>query len=158
MPSPRLTATILTGKGYSKMTHKTRGFTLIELMIVVAILAIVAAIGYPSYLEQVKKSRRAEGMGHLLELADRMERFYSDRGTYAGATLGTAAGNVFAGTTDGGHYTLSIDAQDNVAFTISATPTSKGKQNTDKCHTFTLTSLGVKSVSGGSLSKDDCWK
>ena len=140
------------------MKNKTRGFTLIELMIVVAILAIVAAIGYPSYLEQVKKSRRAEGMGHLLELADRMERFYSDKGTYAGATLGTTSGNVFVATTEGGHYTLSIGAQDNVAFTISVTPTSKGKQNTDKCHTFTLTSLGVKSVSGGSLSTDACWK
>ena len=140
------------------MKNKTRGFTLIELMIVVAILAIVAAIGYPSYLEQVKKSRRAEGMGHLLELADRMERFYSDKGTYAGATLGTTSGNVFVATTEGGHYTLSIGAQDNVAFTISAAPTSKGKQNKDKCGTFTMTSLGVKSVSGGSLSKDDCWK
>ena len=140
------------------MNKKTQGFTLIELMIVVAILGIIAAIGYPSYLEQVKKSRRAEGMGHLLELADRMERFYSDKGTYAGATLGTGTGNVFVATTEGGHYTLSISAQDNVAFTISATPTSKSKQNTDKCHTFTMTSLGVKSVSGGSLSTDDCWK
>jgi type IV pilus assembly protein PilE len=140
------------------MTNKTRGFTLIELMIVVAILGIIAAVGYPSYLEHVKKSRRAEGMGHLLELADRMERFYSDKGTYAGATLGTTSANVFVATTDGGHYTLSIGAQDNVAFTISATPTNKSNQDTDKCHTFTMTSLGVKSVSGGSLSTDDCWK
>ena len=140
------------------MKNKTRGFTLIELMIVVAILGIIAAIGYPSYLEQVKKSRRSEGMGQLLELADRMERYYSDKGTYGGATLGTTSANVFFATTEGGHYTLSIDAQDNVAFTISATPTSKGKQNTDKCNTFTLTSLGFKTVSGGSLFTDDCWK
>ncbi|MEN8206695.1 MAG: type IV pilin protein [Pseudomonadota bacterium] len=141
------------------MTNKTRGFTLIELMIVVAILAIVASVGYPSYLEHVKKSRRAEGMGQLLELADHMERYYSDNGTYAGATLGAAATDVYPATTDGGYYTLSFDgALDNVAFTISATPTGKGKQNTDKCHTFTLTSLGVKSVSGGSLVTDDCWK
>ena len=141
------------------MTNKTRGFTLIELMIVVAILGIIAAVGYPSYLEHVKKSRRAEGMGHLLELADRMERFYSDKGTYAGATLGTGASDIFPATTDDGHYTLSfVGALDNVSFTISATPTPKGKQNTDKCHTFTMTSLGVKSVSGGSLSADDCWK
>ena len=130
------------------MINKTRGFTLIELMIVVAILAIVAAIGYPSYLEHVKKSHRAEGMGELLALADRMEREYSDKGTYAGATLGNAGTDVYPSTTDGGYYTLSIGAQDNVAFTISATPTSKGKQNTDKCGTFTFNSQGTKSISG----------
>jgi type IV pilus assembly protein PilE len=56
------------------MIKKTGGFTLIELMIVLAVLSIIVAIGYPSYQEHVKKSRRAEGMGQLLELADRMER------------------------------------------------------------------------------------
>ena len=53
------------------MNRMIRGFTLIELMIVVAILAIAIALGYPSYREQVMKARRAEGMGELLELADR---------------------------------------------------------------------------------------
>ena len=56
------------------MKKSVRGMTLIELMIVVAILGIITAIGYPSYLDYVKKTRRAEGMGELLELADRMER------------------------------------------------------------------------------------
>ena len=54
------------------MKKTARGMTLIELIIVVAILGIIAAIGYPSYLEHVKKTRRAECMGELLELADRM--------------------------------------------------------------------------------------
>lgn len=135
------------------MIKKTRGMTLIELMIVLAILSIVVAIGYPSYLEQVRKSHRAEGMGELLELADRMERSYSDLGTYP-----TNISDIYVATTDGGLYTLSIVSANNVSFIVRATPTSVKNQDKDKCHTFTLTSLGEKSVSGGSLGKDDCWK
>ena len=134
------------------MLKKTRGFTLIELMIVVAVLSIIVAVGYPSYMEHVKKSRRAEGMGQLLELADRMERSYSDRGTYP-----TNISEVYVATTDNGFYTLSIVSADNVSFTVSAAPTSLGKQNTDKCKTFTLTSLGQKSISG-SVPNSQCWK
>jgi type IV pilus assembly protein PilE len=137
------------------MKTRTRGFTLIELMIVIAVLALLVGIGYPSYQDQVRKSRRAEGMGELLELAERMERFYTDRETYAGATLGTAATNIYPTTTDGGYYTLSIVSQDAVAYTVSAAPTTKAKQNKDKCGTFTITSLGVKTVSG-SLGATQC--
>jgi len=137
------------------MMKKTRGFTLIELMIVLAVLSVIVAVGYPSYQEHVKKSRRAEGMGQLLELADRMERAYSDRGTYP--AKGTVS-EVYTATTDGGFYTLSIVTANNVSFTVSAAPTSLGGQNKDKCHTFTLTSLGQKSVSGGSHGVDKCWK
>ena len=143
------------------MKKTARGMTLIELIIVVAILGIIAAIGYPSYLEHVKKTRRAEGMGELLELADRMERHYSDIGSYDqnnGSDM--TADVIYHTTTAGGYYALSIAAgTDNVQFTASATPTSKGQQNTDKCGTFTIKSLGTKSVSGGSLTTDDCnWK
>jgi type IV pilus assembly protein PilE len=142
------------------MKTSARGMTLIELMIVVAVLGIIAAIGYPSYLDHVKKTRRAEGMGELLELADRMERHYSDTGTYdqADGTDMTAA-TIYRSTTENGYYTLSIAAgTNNIQFTASAAPTSKGQQNTDKCGTFTINSLGTKSVSGP-LSADDCnWR
>lgn len=138
--------------------EKMRGMTLIELMIVVAVLGIMVVIGYPSYQEQVRKSRRTEGIAGLLELADRMERFYSDRDTYAGATLGTGAGNIFPATTDGGHYTLNIDSQDNVAFTVRATPTTKGNQNQDKCSVFILDSLGNRTLSGNSIALEQCWR
>ena len=134
------------------MLKKTRGFTLIELMIVLAILSIIVAVGYPSYMEHIKKSRRAEGMGQLLELADRMERAYSDTSTYP-----TSVSDVYVATTDGGFYTLSIVSANNVAYTVSAAPTSLGRQNDDKCKTFTLTSLGQKSISG-SVPNSQCWK
>jgi len=140
------------------MPNKMRGFTLIEAMIVVAILGIIVAFGYPSYRDQVIKSRRAEGMGELLELADRLERYYSDKGTYAGATLGNSNTDIFHATTAKGHYTLAIvDAEtNNIQFAVTATPING--QEDDKCHTFKLTSQGIETVSGGSLTADECWK
>jgi type IV pilus assembly protein PilE len=140
------------------MTRKRQlGFTLIELMIVITVLGIIVAIAYPSYTEQMRKSRRAEGMGELLELADRMERFYSDRGTYVGASLGTAATNIYPTTSAKGYYTLSIASQTATDFSVSAAPTSKGKQNKDKCGTFTMTAQGIKSVSNTAYLAE-CWK
>ena len=135
------------------MNRMMRGFTLIEAMIVVAILGIIVAFGYPSYRDQVMKSRRAEGMGELLELADRLERYYSDKGTYAGAT----AANIFRAETEKKHYKLAIDGTqtNDVKFVITATP--ENGQDKDKCGTFTLDSTGTKSVSGP-LSDGDCWK
>jgi len=141
--------------------------TLIELMIVIAILGIIVAIGYPSYQEQVRKSRRAEGMGELLELADRMERHYSDVGTYdqadgsdmkADILYGIDTGDDTKPTTDG-NYLLSIDAgTDNVSFTARAVP--QGNQAEDKCKTFVYDSQGGKSVAGGAtLTAEEChWK
>lgn len=145
------------------MPNKMRGMTLIELMVVVAILGIIVAFGYPSYRDQVMKSRRAEGMGELLELADRLERYYSDKGTYATATLGTAATNVYASVTKKKYYNLAIKEQDDIHFKIKATP--QGSQEADKCGAFILYSDGNKEVAPppSYLSPDpsmvgDCWK
>jgi type IV pilus assembly protein PilE len=103
-------------------------------------------------------------MGELLELADRMERYYSDKGTYAGATLGTTSANIFHKLTDKGNYQLSIDnGADTVSFTVRAKP--QGGQMKDKCGTFILHSDGNKEVAPPpSLSTPDptmvgeCWK
>lgn len=62
-----------------------KGFTLIELMIVVAIIGIIAAIAYPSYLEQVKSTRRGDAQGALMSFANAMERYYTQNGSYLGA-------------------------------------------------------------------------
>jgi len=135
--------------------NKMRGMTLIELMIVVALIGIIVAFGYPSYRDQVIKSHRAEGMSSLLELADRMERHYSDVGTYKQADgSDTTVADVFPSFSSD-YYTLTIDSQDNISFTVSSAP--KGSQTKDKCGTFTLTSQGVKSVSASGM-QDQCWK
>ena len=147
------------------MSKLANGFTLIELMVVVAILAIVVALGYPSYRDQVMKARRSEARGELLELADRLERYYADQGTYCadapdctGATLGAAESDIYPTTTEGGYYALSITAQDDITFSLQAAPVAGKSQAKDKCGTFTLTSLGNKGISGGSLTVKDCWK
>lgn len=134
------------------MNIHTRGMSLIELMVVIAILAIIVAFGYPSYRDQVQKARRTEGIGELLELADRMERYYSDNGTYAGAT----AAGIFHVNTDKNHYQLNVDAADAVTFTVRATP--QGSQSADKCGTFTLDSLGNRGLIGNSIGLEQCWK
>ena len=132
------------------MNKNNRGFTLIELMIVVAILAIVAAWGYSSYRDTILKSHRSEGLGELLVIADKLERFYSDQGRYDTAVLsdihGTSSGN--------GYYVLSITTATAVQFTITAAPQG-GQADDTKCGTFTLTSQGTRTASG--TDADKCW-
>jgi type IV pilus assembly protein PilE len=138
-----------------KMRYKTRGMTLIELMIVIAVLGIVIALGYPSYRDQVIKARRADGMAYLLDIADREERHYSDTGAYT--TTITDLGYADDLSPEGEHYKATISSTDtSMLYTISVAPQGAQAKDT-RCGTFTLTSLGVKSISG-SASVDDCWK
>ena len=67
---------------------KLRGFSLLELMIVVAIVGIIAAFAYPSYLEQVRKTRRADCSGALAGMGNAMERFFTVNSTYKHSNYG----------------------------------------------------------------------
>lgn len=130
------------------------GFTLIELMIAVAVVGLLAAVAYPSYMSQVAKGRRADAKQALLGLAQKMERRYTERGTYVGATLGdTGLAPVVS---SGGHYTLAITAQTVDSFTITATP--RGAQVGDACATFSYNQLGEQKVSADATqSAAKCW-
>lgn len=136
-----------------------RGFTLIELMITVAIVAILASIAYPSYQEQVRKSRRADCAGELQLLANAMERSFTLNGTYPGAPPAPFNGGC---PIDGGtkvyDFAIALGAA-NTTFTISAAPTAGSPQAGDKCGTFTLTNLGVQNITGaaGGVTAQDCW-
>lgn len=162
----------------------SRGFTLIEVMIVVAIIAILSAIAYPSYTEYVQRGRRADAQSQLQQAAQFMQRYYSTNDRYTAAVGTPNATTVESEQKPGGvsllpaglrqapvsgtaAYTLSVWARENPpSYTLFATPV-----NDPKCGTLTLDSAGLKnigaqSVNGGSNTSDatagvtiaDCWR
>jgi type IV pilus assembly protein PilE len=134
---------------------RSHGFTLLELVIACAIVAILAAIAYPSYQNSIQKSRRAEATAALLGVASQLERFSTEKGSYTTATLGTGAGAVFANHTENSYYNLSLANLTATTYTIRAAPT--GAQAADPCGTLTYNEQGFKDVTGGSWTKAQCW-
>jgi len=135
-----------------------RGFTLIEVMIVVAIIAILASIAFPAYQESVRKGKRSDGQGALMGLASAMERYYTENNTYVGATLGS--GGIFNSTVpvDGGapYYNLAISTATATAYTLTAAGTGSMADD-NKCGSLTINNIGVQGISG-SGAVNDCWK
>jgi type IV pilus assembly protein PilE len=133
----------------------SRGFTLIELMIVIVIAAILASIAVPSYRSYVLRTHRVEAKTALLNLAAAQERFYLENNTYAAnAVLATAppAGLGLPATTENGWYTVAIANGANAA-TFTATATATGAQAADTdCTSFSITALGVKTA-----TSTKCW-
>jgi type IV pilus assembly protein PilE len=141
-----------TGVSHARRAPGGRGITLIELMITVAIIGILAAIVYPSYREQIVRTRRADGKAALLRAAAREEQYFMDNKTYTSDI--TRLGFPASGKSDEGHYAVSVTAADANTFTLQARPLSP---HTDAvCGNLTLNSLGVKGESG-SGSVADCW-
>lgn len=129
-----------------------RGFSLIELMIVVAVVAILAAIAYPNYSAHVLKSRRAQAKADLVEYAQLAERYHTINNSYVGFTF-PGGGESINSPREGGTaaYTLSMETAQS-AFTLTAT--AANAQTKDKCGDLTLNQANVK-TSQGTLS--DCW-
>ncbi len=125
---------------------RKRGFTLIELMVTVAIVGILAAVAYPSYQNQMKKGRRAAAQAHLMDIAQRQQEYLLDARTYA-STL--AALNVTTPADVSTHYTVAdpvITAGPPISFVISAVPITGKAQAGDG--TLSISSSGAKLPAG----------
>jgi len=134
------------------MTVKDLGFTLIEMMIVLAIVALLAAIAFPSYQEQVAKGRRTDAKNLLMRVASDQERFYSSNFRYTAdlTELGYSDANP---EDENGHYSVaSVVSGDAQTFALTATAALPDT----RCGNFALTSGGARSVTG-TQDADYCW-
>jgi type IV pilus assembly protein PilE len=144
-----------------------RGFTLIEVMIVVAIVAILATVAYPSYQESIRKAKRAEGRAALMQLMQQQERFYSQNNRYVAFTSESSDEDakkfVWYSGSSAAKSAYDIDAKAcdddkiNNCVLLTAKPGTKKvdpNYKDAKCENMTLTSTGKKAASTGA---DDCW-
>jgi type IV pilus assembly protein PilE len=160
--------TLQSQRAMSVRRRLVSGFTLIELMIVVAVIGILAAIAFPSYQESVAKSRRADGQRALMEAEQYMRRFFSARDTFTGVTLpaglvtspragsGAAAYNIQL--IEGGVVVATTTALSTSAFTLRATRT--GSMAADRCGDLSVTNTGAKTISNNATGTTlaDCFK
>lgn len=127
------------------------GFTLTELMVTVGIVAILAAVAYPSYTSHIRKARRTEAKAALLQIQVAQEKYFLQNNTY------TTIANLGLGST-GTYYTISISpTSPSTSYTATATVT--GTQTADtNCNTFSINETGAKaSKNSSNVATTDCW-
>ena len=134
------------------VAHKhSRGITLIELIIAIGIVAILAAIGYPSYMEHVKSTRRGEAKATLLEVAQFMERKFTSDGCYkCGSETVTLPFTQVPRDGGSAYYTISLASSTDTNYQLQALPT--GAMSGDSCGTYTLDQTGTHTP-----SSTTCW-
>lgn len=139
-----------------------KGFSLIELMIVVAIVGILSAVALPSYRSYIERGDRAAARATLMEVNQFMERYYATNNRYSTAADGTGSpalpARLASAPVDSPKYNIAVSAVGLNSFTLTATPIN----SVSKCRDLTLTNTGVKGISYPSTPSAteiaDCWK
>lgn len=133
------------------MRRCNSGFTLVELLVVITIIGVLAAIAIPSYNEYMRKGYRAEAKGVISDIAQKQERYFTANGAYLPSSNAAyvaptwpnfAGGSTFAGR----RYDISVTQATTADYTITATP--RAPHTDPDCNVLTLTSAGVKGASG----------
>ena len=141
----------------STSRRRQRGFTMLELMIVLAVIGILAAIAWPSYIESVRKGNRTDAKASLMETAQFMERFFTTNGTYAGTSppspLTAVSPKGSTGTAI--RYNITFTTQTDTAFVVSADPANM--QAGDSCGILTLSNTGAQTAKKGGVDVPNCW-
>ncbi|MHB1245193.1 MAG: type IV pilin protein [Sulfuriferula sp.] len=140
------------------------GFTLIELMITVAIIGILAAIAYPSYTQYVQRANRAEARSFLMENAQFLERNFTTANRYDQTSAGVAITNASLPKTQSpangaARYDMVVGFPTSQTYTLSATPDPAGTMATDACGTYTLDNTGLQGAAGVTTGAivAQCW-
>jgi len=129
--------------------YRSKGFTLVELMIVVIIIGVLASVAYPAYIENAQAAKRSTAQADLLTLASYMERYFTENNTYVGATI-------LASSVTNDDYDFSFPnppATNPAATTFTLQAAQKAGRAIDKCGTMTLTGTGVTDA-----ASSNCWR
>ncbi len=140
------------------MQKYSKGFSLIEIMVVVAIIGILAGVAYPSYLNSVRKTNRSDAKVELNNIVQRLQRCFTAYSVYNDADCG-----VYKQLSEGdakiisreGYYAITISNVSATGYTLTATPTAGSPQVGDKCGAMTMTNTGARGAAGGTV--EQCW-
>jgi type IV pilus assembly protein PilE len=140
------------------MKSRQKGVTLIELMVVVVIVGILAAVAIPTYRSYVVRSNRTEAKGALMNTAQNLERCYTNSTPYAYNSATCAAAVTLPMTIAGGNYVVRFDALSATTYRLIANP--QGPQAADtQCGSFLIDQAGVQTVTGAlSTTPQQCWR